>query len=861
MGHALNNTLQDILIRQKRMVGFEAVWLPGVDHAGIATQNQVERSLAREDLTRHAIGRGEFIERAKQWKEKYGGVIIEQLKRLGSSCDWKRERYTMDQGLSKAVLLAFVNYYNKGLIYRGEYIVNWCPRCGSAISDLEVRHKDHLGSLFTIKYPLVENEKKSIQVATTRPETMLGDTAVAVHPKDKRYKSLIGKKVKLPLVGREIPIIADDWVDPEFGTGAVKVTPAHDPNDFEIKVRHSLESVKIINENGQMTLEAKGYEGLTREECRDKVLQDLEKDGYLIHSEDYKHSIGQCDRCDTIIEPLLSTQWFVKMESLSKPAIKVVEEGKIRFIPDRWIKHYLNWMENIRDWCISRQLWWGHRIPAWWCVRCNEGKMIKIETSKMAPRYHFFPDAVPIVSTEKPDHCPNCDGSEIIQEEDVLDTWFSSALWPFSTFGWPDTTKDLKRFYPTNALLTASGIINLWVARMIFSGLEFIQDIPFSDVYIHATVLNAEGKRMAKSLGTGVDPVILMEKYGTDALRFTLSSLETKGQSFRFWENRCEMGRNFCNKLWNAARFLFLKMNSEDSLVPRDSSTSELADMWILSRYQKTIMSATKSIESYQFSDLAKGLYEFFWHDFCDWYLELIKPRIMNAEGERQNEELHSPNSAINIPFYVLEGTLRLLHPIMPFITEEIWQMIPARARSGNKDSIMISSWPEPDSNLVNDEAETKMNLLMNIITSVRNIRSEMNIPPRKALDCHIKIKEDDFEGYLKETEDYLKTLTNVNKLTIGRKIRKPKGSASAVLSGVEVYVPLEGLIDFKAERKKIEKELEKITSEHNRLDKKLKSRDFLGKAPEEIVDSARLKKEEFGKKLQTLKRTLNSLS
>ena len=551
MGHALNNTLQDILIRQKRMAGFEAEWLPGVDHAGIATQNQVEKSLAKEGVTRHEIGRERFVERVKDWKEKYGGVIIEQLKRLGTSCDWDRERYTMDEGLSRAVLHAFVQYYEKGLLYRGEYIVNWCPRCESAISDLEVRHEEHTGFLYTIQYPLVgqasrlsnQASRLSIAVATTRPETMLGDTAVAVHPRDERYKSLIGKKVKLPLVGREIPIIADEWVDPEFGTGAVKVTPAHDPNDFEIARRHHLEFVKVINERGRMSPQAgREYEGLSREECREKVILNLEREDLLIKTEDYTYSIGKCDRCDTITEPLISTQWFVRMKDLASPAIQVVKEGKVRFIPERWEKVYLDWMENIRDWCISRQLWWGHRIPAWWCLTCNQGRTIRSESfGDKRIRYYFFPDAEPIVSQKEPMRCPKCKGEEIIQEEDVLDTWFSSALWPFSTFGWPERTKDLESFYPTQILLTASGIINLWVSRMIFSGLEFMKEIPFPDVYIHATVLNAEGRSMAKSLGTGIDPILLMEKYGTDALRFTLTTLETQGQSFRFWENRCEM--------------------------------------------------------------------------------------------------------------------------------------------------------------------------------------------------------------------------------------------------------------------------------------------------------------------------------
>lgn len=864
MGHALNNTLQDILIRQKRMEGFEAEWLPGVDHAGIATQNQVEKSLAREGLSRHDIGRAEFFKRAQQWKEKYGGVIIEQLKRLGSSCDWSRERYTMDEGLTHAVLFAFVQYYEKGYIYRGEYIVNWCPRCESAISDLEVCHEEWKGLLFTIQYPVSGQEHRySISVATTRPETMLGDTAVAVHPEDERYKSFIGKRVKLPLVGREIPIIADEWVDPHFGTGAVKVTPSHDPNDFEIAKRHHLNFIKILNEKGRMTPQAgQEFEGLTREDCRERVLQNLQKENLLKKTEEYFYTIGKCDRCNTIIEPLISTQWFLRMKDLSRPAIQVVNEGKIRFFPERWTKVYLDWMENIRDWCISRQLWWGHRIPAWWCIPCNEGKYIKSETyqgprkSHVASRYYFFPDAKPIISIQKPKQCPECKYEDLIEEEDVLDTWFSSALWPFSTLGWPENNQELKRFYPTQSLLTASGILNLWVSRMIFSGLEFMKEIPFRHVYIHSTVLNVEGKRMAKSLGTGVDPVLLMEKYGTDALRFTLASLETQGQSFRFWENRCEMGRNFSNKIWNASRFLFMNLDeSKSQIINLKSQTSnlELSDRWILSRYNRLIQSTTDSLNSYQFHEMAMGLYEFFWHEFCDWYLEWIKPRLTN-------HETRNTSSSLGIALAILEGILRLLHPIMPFITEEIWQMLPLKVRRGGKESLMISIWPTPDSKFYDERAEENMATIIHIITSIRNIRSEMNIPPLKEADCLMKVEQDGIAKILKENEEYVKSLSKVKHLRIDSKMERPRGSASSVLSEMEIYLPLEGLIDFEVERNRIKKEVEKITTELNRLHRKLESEDFLSRAPNEVVEEARLKRGEFEKKLITLQKNLKFL-
>lgn len=825
VGHALNNGLQDILIRFNKMKGMEVLWLPGMDHAGIATQNVVEKELRKENTTRFDLGREKFIERVWEWRNKYGNRIREQLKKLGCACDWDRERFTLDPGLTAAVREAFVRYYEKGLIYKGKRIINWCPRCTSAISDLEVRHRDVPSNLWYLKYP-VDDGDRFITVATTRPETMLGDTAVAVSPKDKRYSGLVGKMVSLPLTERKIPVIADDLVDPEFGTGAVKVTPGHDPNDFDIGLRHKLEVVNVIGEDGRMTESAGArYEGLSREECRERVVDDLKSQGLLEKIEDYHHAVGECDRCKTTIEPLISEQWFVKMEPLIKPAIDVVKDGRVRFVPERWTRVYLNWLENARDWCISRQLWWGHRIPVWYCDDCGELT----------------------VSRSDPETCGSCKSRNIRQDEDVLDTWFSSALWPFSTLGWPEKTKELEFFYPTAVLTTDPDIIYLWVARMILSGMEFMGEIPFPHVYIHSTVLTKDGKRMSRSLGTGVDPIEMMEKYGTDSIRFTLTSLETQSQSFRLWEERCEIGRNLCNKLWNASRFILL--NLEDEFTPVDlirSDELELSDRWILSRLNRTIETFTKYLEDYSFHEAASVIYEFFWHEYCDWYLELVKPRLAE-EGRRL---------ALSVVCHCLDMIVRMLHPIMPYITEEIWQRLPHKG-----ESIMVASWPEPDDSFIDDLAERELDILMRATIAVRNIRSEMKLPPSKPLECLVSCERARETEIFKAHGSYVSRLANLSPLDARIKADRPAASASAVVApGVTVAIPLGDMIDIGVEKKRLKKEIDKVGAELAKLEKQLADKKFTSRAPAEVVDAARRKKENWSSKVSRLEDTLRSI-
>jgi len=825
VGHALNNGLQDILIRFNKMRGMETLWLPGMDHAGIATQNVVEKELKKENLTRFDLGREKFIDRVWQWKEKYQGRIREQLTSLGCSCDWSRERFTLDAGLSSAVRETFVRYYEKGLIYRGKRIINWCPRCTSAISDLEVRHRDVPSKLWYLKYP-VKDGGEFITVATTRPETMLGDTAVAVSPKDARYKKLTGKMVSLPLTDREIPIIADDLVDPEFGTGAVKVTPGHDPNDFDIGQRHKLAVVNVIGQDGRMTEEAgKKYKGLTREECRKKVVSDMEAAGLLEKIEDYHHAVGECDRCKTTIEPLISEQWFVRMEELAGPAIEVVKSGKVKFTPERWTKVYLNWMENIRDWCISRQLWWGHRIPVWYCDDCSEIT----------------------VSRSVPERCGSCNSKKIRQDEDVLDTWFSSALWPFSTLGWPEKTGDLDAFYPTKVLITDPDIIYLWVARMIFSGLELMEEIPFFDVYIHSTVLTKDGKRMSRSLGTGVDPIEMMKKYGTDSLRFTLTSLETQSQSFRLWEERCEIGRNLCNKLWNASRFILMNLEKEFTAIDFCANTSlELSDRWILSRLNRTIEAYASAMDRYSFHEAASCVYEFFWHEYCDWYLELVKPRLSGKDK----------NLPLSIAVHCLDRIIRMLHPIMPFITEEIWQRLPHQG-----ESILTAGWPEIEESRVDDAAESEMRVLMDGIAAVRNIRSEMSLSPLKPLMCIISGDKSSQIEPFRAHEEYVSRLAGLSELKLGAGVKKPPKSASAVIApGVTVFVPLGDMIDVEVEKKRLNKEIHKLRFELERMEGQLADTNFVSKAPSEVVETTKRKREVWTDKVRRLEETLKSI-
>jgi len=818
MGHALNNTIQDILIRWRKMQGYESLWVPGTDHAGIATQNQVERKLAREGKTRFDLGREKFEEEVWNWKEKYGKRIIEQLKKLGASCDWERERFTLDEGLSEAVRESFARYYKKGLIYRGERIINWCPRCGTAISDLEVRYNEVEGKLYYINYPIAES-KKFITVATTRPETMLGDTAVAVNPEDSRYKKLVGKTAMLPLVNREIPIIEDELVDPKFGTGAVKVTPCHDPNDFEIGKREKLDFIKVIDENGRITHPL--YKGLSIEKARNRIVKDLKNEKLLVKIESYTHSVGSCARCETTVEPMVSKQWFVKMKPLAEPAIKVVKNGKVKFYPKRWAKVYLNWMYNIKDWCISRQLWWGHRIPVWYCKDCNN-IMVTVNTPKV---------------------CEKCGSKAIYQDADVLDTWFSSALWPLSTLGWPKATKDLAKFYPTNVLSTDPDIIYLWVARMIISGLEFMNQTPFKDVYIHSTVLNEKGERMSRSKGIGADPLDLINKFGTDALRFTLTYLESQSQSFRLWEDRFEMGRNFANKIWNATRLVLPYLSHFEPKLD-ERMNYELSDRWILSEYTRTIKSVTDAFKHFNFSTAASTLYSFFWHEFCDWYLELAKSRLYRKD-----------TTCLYVIWYVLEGTLKLLHPIMPFITEELWQKIPHKG-----ESIMVSSWPVFKKKFIDNKSEVSMNIVKDVVSAIRNIRSELRVPSNKKGVCLIKTDRGEIKELIEKCRDYVLGLSKVESIEAGSDAEKPEHSAVSVISGAEIYLPLKGLIDFEVERKRIEKERDAIKRELTKVNKKFLNEAFISRAPKEVIEKTKVKKIEYEEKLHRLEENLKSL-
>ncbi len=819
MGHAYNNTLQDILIRFHRMLGYEAMWLPGTDHAGIATQNVVERNLKKtEKITRHELGREEFINRVWQWKEKYGDVIIEQLKKLGCSCDWERERFTMDTGLSKAVTEVFCRLYEKGLIYRGKYIINWCPRCATALSDEEAIHEDEQGKLWYIKYPY--GDHKFVTVATTRPETMLGDVAVAVHPNDTRFKKLIGKTVTLPIMNRQLPVVADDMVDPKFGTGAVKVTPAHDPNDFDIGQRHQLTPINVMNEDGTMNENAGKYAGYERFKCRKELVKELENLGLLEKIENHEHAVSHCQRCNTIVEPYLSMQWFVKVKPLAEPALKVVEDGKIKFHPDKWVKIYKNWMENVRDWCISRQLWWGHRIPVYYCQDCN---------------------AI-MVKREKPDKCDKCKSLRIFQDEDVLDTWFSSWLWPFSTMDWPNENPDLKYFYPTNALVTAADIIFFWVARMIMSGLEFMGEIPFEDVYFNGVVRDAQGKKMSKTLGNGIDPLKMVNQYSADAVRFSLMMLTSEGQDINLAESNFEMGRNFSNKLWNSFRFLTLNYTENElpELIQNNDFLNkaeelEIADKWILSRLHKTIATVTTTIKQFHFNEAVDNLYSFFWREYCDWYLELIKPRLYS-------ENKQAKILATSIGIYVMRNIIKLLHPIIPFITEEIWQKI----KLTDEADLMVSEWPQFDKKYFDDSSEKNMILIQQVIGAIRNIRGEMNVPPAKKAQVLIKSSNKNHLDIISKNEIYLNSLARLDNVTLKEDLEKPKFSASSVISDMEIYVPLEGLIDIEVERNRLTKEISRIEKMIEGINKKLMNQDFLKKAPEQVIAREKKKLNDF---------------
>lgn len=827
MGHGLNNTIQDILIRWKRMQGYEACWIPGTDHAGIATQNVVEKELLKTTgKTREEIGREEFLKKVWEWKEKNGDIIIQQLKKIGSSCDWDRERFTMDEGLSNAVKEVFIRLYEKGLIYRGEYIINWCPRCTTALADDEVEHKEHRGKLYYIKYPLKDSDE-FIVVATTRPETMLGDTAVAVNPEDKRYQHFIGRTAVLPLVGREIPIIADKIVDMEFGTGAVKVTPSHDPTDFEMGKKHNLLFINIMTEKARMNENVpKEYKGLDRYECRKAVIEDLEKQGLIEKVEDYKHSVGHCYRCDTVIEPYQSIQWFVRMKPLAEPAIKVVEEGRIKFYPERWKKVYLNWMYNIRDWCISRQIWWGHRIPVWYCNDCDEI----------------------IVTREKPNECTKCKSKNLRQDNDVLDTWFSSWLWPFSTMGWPENTEELHYFYPTDVLVTDPGIIFFWVARMIMAGLEFMRDIPFKDVHIHGVILDAQGRKMSKSLGNGIDPLEVVEKFGADALRYTIVSITPSGQNLLLSMDKFTAGRYFANKIFNAAKYVFMNYKNEEIIDIKNLELT-LADKWIISRLQKLIDTVTTSFGKYRFQEASLALNNFIWHQFCDWYLEISKIGIYKSDEKTKIK-------TFSILFYILENALKLLHPIMPFITEEIYQRIPNK----KDESIMISQWPEKDTELVDEQSEQDMEIVQRIVSSIRNLRALMRIKPEQEINVIITGKEEAKIEVIEKAEKYIRFLAKVSKIEYGVEIKKPKHSAINVTDNLEIFIPLEGLIDFEAEAKRLQKEVNEIKSDIEKLRKKLANKNFIEKAPQEVVEKVKEKEKLYTQNLELYEKNLKAL-
>ncbi len=824
MGHALNNTLQDILIRWRRMQGYEALWVPGTDHAGIATQHMVEKELAKDNLTREQIGREEFLKRVWEWKEKYGRVIIEQLKRLGASCDWDRERFTMDEGLKEAVKEVFVRLYEEGLIYRENYIINWCPRCKTALSDLEVERKEEEGRLYYLRYPLEGGGE--IVVATTRPETMLGDTAVAVNPEDERYKDVVGRWAILPVLGRRIPVIADSYVDPQFGTGALKITPAHDVNDFEIAKRHGLPFVKVMDERGIMTEEAGPYKGLDRFECRRKILEDFKKDGTLIKEEPYTLILGRCYRCQTVVEPFLSLQWFVKTKPLAEPAILAVKEKRTRIIPEQWEKVYFEWMESIRDWCISRQIWWGHRIPAWHCEDCGGIT----------------------VDRKVPQRCKSCGSSNLKQDPDVLDTWFSSALWPFATLGWPQKTKELEVFYPTSVLVTGFDILFFWVARMMMMGLHFMEDVPFRDVYVHALVRDMEGQKMSKTRGNVIDPLEMIEKYGADSLRFALAILAAQGRDIKLSEERIESAKTFCNKLWNASRFCLL--NLDEGVKGEIPERLTLPDKWILLKLNETIKEVTQALEEYRFNDAALAIYHFTWHNFCDWYIELSKVQLS------QKDDLQLRKSTQKVLLFVLERILKLLHPFMPFITEEIWQKIPHEG-----ESIMVSAWPE-ELDLEEDlETRKRMERLMGVITAIRNIRGEMGVPPSRRIKTILRSEDPQVLKELQEETGYIKSLALLRELDFLEGGEAPKASSTAITYGVEVYVPLSELVlEPEKELQRLKKELKKVGDDIAFLSRKLQDPSFLQRAPKEVIQKEKEKLEERLNVKEKLQMRLNAV-
>ena len=820
MGHAFDETLQDILIRTKRMQGYEALWMPGTDHAGIATQIKVEENLRKEEsLTRYDLGREEFLKRVWAWKDKFGSRIISQLKKLGTSCDWDRERFTMDEGCSKAVREVFVNLYNKGLIYKGHRIINWCPHCATALSDAEVEYETQPGKLWHIRYPLADGSGELV-VATTRPETFMGDTGVAVNPNDERYKHLIGKTCILPIMNREIPIFGDEYVDMEFGTGCVKVTPCHDPNDFEMGQRHNLEQILVFNEDATVNANGGKYEGMDRYECRKAVVKDLEEGGYLVKIEDHEHNVGTCYRCGTTVEPMTSAQWFVKMAPLAKPAMDVVNEGKTKFVPDRFSKTYLRWMENVHDWCISRQLWWGHRIPAFYCDDCGEMTVSKTDVCT----------------------CPKCGGTHIHQEEDVLDTWFSSALWPFSTLGWPDKTKELEYFYPTSTLVTGYDIIFFWVARMIFSGVEHMGETPFETVYIHGLVRDAQGRKMSKSLGNGIDPLEVIDQYGADALRFTLATGNSPGNDMRFSDERVQASRNFCNKIWNASRFIQMNLTIDKDKAVELPSDLAIEDKWIISKFNTLVADVTRNIDQYELGLAAAKLNDFIWESFCDWYIEIAKTRLQTGDENVQK-----------VLCYVLSGAMQLLHPFMPFITETIWQALPHEGPS-----VMVSAWPEYKEELHFAAEEAQMESLMDAVRAIRNRRAEMNVPPsKKAKVLILTEKKDTFAA----GAGFFPKLAYASEIELIDTVPADAAKMASVVTGdAQLYMPMGDLIDFEAERARLGKEKSKVEADIDFVMKKLNNPKFVDKAPEKVVAAEREKAEKLKEHLAKLEESIAAL-
>lgn len=820
MGHALDETIQDILIRFKRMQGYSALWLPGTDHASIATEAKIVEAMKKEGLTKEDVGREGFLERAWDWKAKFGGRIVEQLKKLGSSCDWERERFTLDEGCSEAVKEVFVRLYEKGLIYRGERIINWCPHCKTSISDAEVEFDEHDGNFWHLRYPLTDGTGE-LRLATTRPETLLGDTAVAVHPDDERYQAYVGKTVTLPLVGREIPVVADEYVEMDFGTGVVKITPAHDPNDFEVGLRHNLPVINVMDEGAVINENGGKYQGMTREEARKAIVKDLDEGGYLVKVEPIKHNVGSCYRCGTVVEPRVSKQWFVKMEPLAKPAVDVVREGKIRLIPERMEKIYYNWMENIKDWCISRQLWWGHRIPAWYCADCGET----------------------IVAKNTPEKCPKCGGSHLHQDEDTLDTWFSSALWPFSTLGWPEKTPELSYFYPTDTLVTGYDIIFFWVARMIFSGLEHMGDIPFKTVFFHGLVRDAQGRKMSKSLGNGIDPIEVIEKYGADALRFTLVTGNSPGNDMRFTEEKLESSRNFANKIWNAARFIHMNIDGFDVKNELPESLT-LEDQWIVSALNTVTKEVTENLEKYELGIAVQKLYDFIWDQFCDWYIELAKTRLM-AKDE-------TSVGARQVLVWTFTSILKLMHPFMPYITEEIWQTMPHEG-----EALMVADYPQYNEKYAYPQAEAEMHRIMEAIRAIRNRRAEMNVPPSRRAKVYVASS---FEETFRKGAQFVARLAYASEVEVGEAFSIP-GAVTIVTADAKVYIPMDELVDKKAELKRLNKELETAQKQLDQVNAKLNNPGFTGKAPANVVEGARQNAQKLEDKIKMIASSIEALN